>query len=139
MKNCIFCKIIKGEIPSFKIYEDEEFLAFLDISQFTRGHTIVIPKKHVEFVWDYSDAGKYFEIVSKIANHFKKLGYRYVDSMIFGRGVAHAHIHLIPHNDDAVDYKKALEGVNKLADETRRPSKEEYEKTIEEFNIKNEI
>ncbi len=136
MDECIFCKIIRGEIPSFKIYEDEDFLAFLDISQFTKGHTIVVPKKHVEFVWDCENRDRYFEVATKIANHFRSLGYKYVDSMTFGRLIPHAHIHLIPHNDDSIDYKKALEGIGKLqSDQARRPSKEEGEKIANKFRL----
>ena len=136
MGDCIFCKIIRGEIPCFKIYEDKDFLAFLDISQFTKGHTIVIPKKHTRFVWDYKKIDKYFEVVAKIANHFKKMGFKYVDSMIFGRMVKHAHVHLIPHNGDCKDYQKALEGVGKLqTDEKRRLGKKDGEKIAGEFRL----
>jgi len=133
--NCVFCKIIGGEIPCYKIYEDKDFLAFLDISQFTKGHTIVIPKRHVDWVWDYEDNGKYFGIVSKIANHFKSLGYKYVDSMIFGRGVPHAHIHLIPHNGENGDYRKATESLDMLTDRKRRPSSNKFKKIAEEFRL----
>ena len=51
MEDCIFCKIIAGEIPSTKVYEDDEVLAFLDISQVTPGHTLVVPKKHVANIY----------------------------------------------------------------------------------------
>ena len=134
-QDCIFCKIIKGEIPSYKVYEDGQFLAFLDISQFTRGHTMVVPKEHVEFVWDYQENGNYFEVVTKIANHYKTLGYKYVDSMIMGRHVPHAHIHLLPHNGENNDYREALNSFDKLAEETRRPSKEEFQKIVREFRF----
>ena len=52
MQECIFCQIVAGKLPSYKVYEDEEFLAFLDIFPKSTGHTLVIPKKHVEWVWD---------------------------------------------------------------------------------------
>ncbi|MDP9249341.1 MAG: HIT domain-containing protein, partial [bacterium] len=51
-QECIFCKIVKGEVPAIKVYEDENFLAFLDIRPMGPGHTQVIPKKHYRFVWD---------------------------------------------------------------------------------------
>lgn len=54
MDNCIFCKIISGEIPSSKVYEDDKVLAFLDISQATKGHTLVIPKEHVRNILEMS-------------------------------------------------------------------------------------
>jgi len=61
--NCIFCKIVKGEIPAYKIYEDENFLAFLDINPQSPGHTQVIPKRHYRWVWDIPNVGAYFEVV----------------------------------------------------------------------------
>ena len=64
--NCIFCKIVSGDIPSYKIYEDDEYLAFLDIAPFADGHTLVIPKKHYQFVWDVEEVGKYIEVAQKI-------------------------------------------------------------------------
>lgn len=53
MENCIFCKIINQEIPSYKIYEDDKVYAFLDISQATKGHTLVVPKRHVADIFEY--------------------------------------------------------------------------------------
>jgi len=97
MGNCIFCKIAAGEIPCWKIYEDREFLAFLDINPFVDGHTLVIPKKHYRWVWDIPKLEKYFEVVRKIATHFQKVtGDEFVASLIWGLDVPHAHIHLLP-------------------------------------------
>jgi histidine triad (HIT) family protein len=135
MDNCIFCKIVKGDIPSYKTYEDEKYLAFLDISHFTDGHTLVIPKKHHQFVWDVNDSG-YFEVCNKIANHYKNLGFKYVDSMVFGRMIAHAHIHLVPHNDDGSDYSNALNEIGILqTDVNRRLKKEDALKMVEKFKL----
>lgn len=69
MDNCIFCKIISGEIPSSKVYEDDKVLAFLDISQATKGHTLVIPKEHVRNILEMSakNAETVFSRVPKIA------------------------------------------------------------------------
>ncbi|MCY7010019.1 HIT domain-containing protein, partial [Streptococcus vestibularis] len=69
MDNCIFCKIISGEIPSSKVYEDDKILAFLDISQATKGHTLVIPKEHVRNILEMSaeTAETVFSRVPKIA------------------------------------------------------------------------
>ena len=101
MSDCIFCKIVAGEIPSYKIYEDEDFLAFLDIFPKTEGHTLVIPKKHVQYVWDYENLGKYFETVGKIARHLRETsGEEIVKSVIWGWEVPHAHIHLMPGKID---------------------------------------
>ncbi len=98
MKNkCIFCKIIKGEIPSFKIYEDDVVMAFLDIRPLNPGHTLVIPKKHYRWVWDIENIGEFYERVRKIALAIKK-AYKinYVVSLVFGDEVEHAHVWLIP-------------------------------------------
>ncbi len=130
--DCVFCKIVKGEIPSYNIYEDKNYFAFLDISQFTPGHTVVIPKKHIEFIWDADKIDNYFEVVQKIANHFRSLGFKYVDSMTFGRKVPHAHIHLIPHNAEVSDYKKALQSLGVLQEDTSRKLTAEKGKSLAE-------
>lgn len=94
MSDCIFCKIVAGEIPSYKIYEDEKYLAFLDIYPSAEGHTLVIPKKHVEWVWDHDQVGEYFEVVRKIAKHLREISGDIVRSNIDGWQIPHAHIHL---------------------------------------------
>ena len=68
MENCVFCKIVQGKIPSHKVYEDDNFLAFLDIDPRAPGHVQVIPKKHYRWVWDVPSVGAYFEIVRVILN-----------------------------------------------------------------------
>lgn len=94
MSDCIFCKIVAGEIPSYKIYEDEKYLAFLDIFPSAEGHTLVIPKQHVDWVWDSENLGEYFEVVGKIARHYRVISKDIVRSNIDGWQVQHAHIHL---------------------------------------------
>ncbi|MEM3126861.1 MAG: HIT domain-containing protein [Candidatus Woesearchaeota archaeon] len=99
MDNCIFCKIAKGEIPSYKVYEDKDFLAFLDITPRNKGHTLVVPKKHFRWVWDVDDTltKKQGIIVKKIANALKKtFNIDYVVSFIMGNEVPHSHVHLVP-------------------------------------------
>lgn len=97
MENCIFCKIIKGEIPSTKVYEDENFLGFLDIHPIAPGHVQVIPKKHYRWVWEVPNAGEYFEVVKKIALTQKKaFNAEIVRSQIYGEEVTHAHIWVWP-------------------------------------------
>ncbi len=108
MSDCIFCKIVNGEIPSAKVYEDEHVYAFLDISQVTKGHTLVIPKKHSEniFETDPEIAGKVFEAVPKIANAIKKtynpkgLNLLQNNGEFAYQSVFHLHIHLIPRYDE---------------------------------------
>lgn len=95
--NCIFCKIVKGEIPAYKIYEDKDFLAFLDIAPFVEGHTLIIPKKHYQWVWDVPNIGEYFSVVKKIVRHFQKVfGDEFVASIIWGTDIPHAHIQILP-------------------------------------------
>jgi histidine triad (HIT) family protein len=107
MTECLFCQIIKGEIPCYKIYEDKDFLAFLDIFPKTEGHTLVIPKKHAQYVWDYENLGKYFETVGKIARHLRQVsGEKIVKSVVWGWEVPHAHIHLMPGKTDNLSGQK---------------------------------
>lgn len=104
MQDSIFTKIINGEIPSHKIYEDEYTYAFLDIHPVQPGHTLVVPKKQVEFLWDLDD-DTYMALqlsAKKIAVHLRtKLGVPYVGQQVIGVDVPHAHIHLIPFTEVA--------------------------------------
>ncbi len=95
--DCVFCKIIKGEIPSYKVYEDKDFFAFLDIMPRNPGHTLVIPKQHYRWVWDVPNIGKYYEVVQKIARALKEeFNTDFVVSMVFGEEVPHAHVWVVP-------------------------------------------
>ena len=99
MQDSIFTKIINGEIPSHRIYEDDHTYAFLDIHPVAPGHTLVIPKKQVEFVWDLDDVDyqQLMDSVKKIARHLREtLNVPYVGVQVIGVDVPHAHIHLIP-------------------------------------------
>src|SRR3989344_2504692 len=109
-QECIFCKIAKGEIPAMKVYEDENFLAFLDIHPMGPGHTQVIPKKHFRWVWDVPNASEYFEIVKKVAlAQQKAFNTEMIRSQIFGDEIPHAHIWVWP-NDESVGNKMNFEG-----------------------------
>ncbi len=104
MSDCIFCKIVNGEIPCAKVYEDENVLAFLDISQVTKGHTLVIPKIHKENVFELTPeiAKNIFAAVPAIANSLKKefepIGLNVVNNNgeEAGQSVFHFHMHLLP-------------------------------------------
>src|SRR5574343_124974 len=99
MENCIFCKIVKKEIPANIVYEDDNFLAFLDINPQSPGHTQVIPKKHYRWVWDTPNTSEYFEIAKKIAIAQKKaFNTDFILSKIMGDEVPHAHIWVFPNN-----------------------------------------
>lgn len=113
MKDCIFCKIINKEIPAYIVYEDTNFLAFLDINPESPGHTQVIPKKHVRWVWDYENVGEYFEIVKKVALAQRKaFNTDFILSRIVGDEVPHAHIWVFP-NRNVEGNKKDFEGNRK--------------------------
>lgn len=111
MENCIFCKIVRGEIPSHKVYEDENFLGFLDIHPQAPGHTQLIPKKHHRWVWDVPNAGAYFEAAQKVARALQKaFGTDMIISKIVGDEVPHAHIWLFPNPHNTSDNKNDFEG-----------------------------
>lgn len=105
MTDCIFCKIVANEIPSFTIYEDENIKAFLDISQTTPGHTLVIPKKHVTDIFEYDQAlaSDVFAKIPMIASAIKASnpdiqGMNIINNngTIAYQSVFHSHFHLIP-------------------------------------------
>ena len=106
MNNCIFCKIVRKEIPAHIVYEDNNFLAFLDINPQSPGHTQVIPKKHMRWVWDCENIGEYFEVVKKIALAQRKaFNTDFILSRIVGDEIGHAHIWVFPNKDVAGDKK----------------------------------
>jgi len=114
-QKCIFCKIIKGEIPSHKIYENENFLAFLSIDPISPGHTLIIPKKHYRWVWDVPDAGAYFEVARKVAVAQKKaFDTEMVLSKIYGEEVQHAHIWIYPGPDTKGDKNDFADNAEKI-------------------------
>ncbi|MEI6597253.1 MAG: HIT family protein, partial [bacterium] len=104
MENCIFCKIITGEIPSYKVYEDEQILAFLDINPVNHGHTLVVPKKHFVNIEETDEQVLYLiiKIVKKIGASLKKnlgvAGYNVLENNdpVAGQIVPHLHFHIIP-------------------------------------------
>lgn len=98
--NCLFCKIIDRTIPAHIVYEDDKFLAFLDIHPQSPGHTQVIPKQHHRYVWDVLNAGEYFEVVKKIALAQRKAFQTdWILSKIVGDEIEHAHIWVFPNNN----------------------------------------
>lgn len=102
MTDNVFTKIINGEIPSTKVYEDERTYAFLDHNPKIPGHTLVIPKKQVEYVWDLStdDYQALMTSVKKVAERIKEvLNPKYVGMQVEGIAVPHAHVHVFPFNN----------------------------------------
>jgi histidine triad (HIT) family protein len=99
MTDSIFTKIIKGEVPCHKVYEDAKTMAFLDIHPAQPGHTLVIPKKQIEFLWDLptDDYQALMAAVQTVGKNLRsKLNAPYVGVQVIGVDVPHAHVHLIP-------------------------------------------
>lgn len=137
MSDCIFCKIIQGEIPSAKVYEDENLLAFLDITQVTPGHTLVIPKKHVQDIYAYDD-----EIASLIAKKLPVIARAIKEAFPDCKGinilnnneptayqsVFHTHWHIIPryHAEDGLGIV--------FTDHSKDYSQEEFQERAQRIN-----
>ena len=106
----IFSKIAAGEIPSYKCAEDENFYAFLDINPVAKGHTLVIPRREIDYIFDMEDdeLAAFQLFAKKVALAIKRVfPCRKVALIVLGLEVAHAHIHLIPMNSEAdVDFRK---------------------------------
>ena len=105
----IFSKIIAGEIPSYKVAENDEFYAFLDINPVNWGHTLVVPKKETDYIFDIDDAelGRMMIFAKKVAEGIKKaIPCRKVGVTVLGLEVPHAHIHLVPlQKEGDMDFK----------------------------------
>lgn len=132
MGDCVFCKIVKEEIPCYKVYEDNGFIAFLSIRPLNPGHTLVIPKKHYRWVWDIPNIGKYYKVVGKIANAMKKaFNTDYVVSMVFGEEVHHAHVWLVPRfKDDGHGGAIKLENIKSLSDDEMKEVAEKLRRAL---------
>ncbi len=131
MDECLFCKIISGEIPSRKVYEDADCIAFLDINPANPGHTLVMPKNHSENIYDIpeSDLKKIITVVKKVAVDIKeKLNAQGINVMqnngrIAGQIVSHIHFHVIPRfeNDSVIiSYKRTHLTDNQLEEVQKR-------------------
>ena len=113
VSDCIFCKIVAGEIPASKVYEDDHFLAFLDISQVTPGHTLVIPKKHARNLLEMTpyETADLFNIVSRVTKKVESAtqpqGMNIISNMeeIAGQSVFHTHVHILPRYSQEDDLK----------------------------------
>lgn len=107
--SCIFCKVIAGEAPAHKVYEDAHYVAFMDIYPITPGHLLVVPKQHVDYVFDLDDktyAGA-FAVVKKLSGPLQKATKCVrVCVIVEGYFVPHTHIHLVPTRE-AKDLKNA--------------------------------
>ena len=118
MKDCLFCKIIKGDIPCYKVYEDDKVIAFLDINPHGVGHTLVIPKEHCLNTIDASDEIilSCFNVIKKIYpaidKAFDPMGIRIVQNNKVYQDIKHLHFHIVPGYKKEMDY--SLEEALKL-------------------------
>ena len=123
----IFTKIVKGEIPSYKIAETENCYAFLDISPIAKGHTLVIPKKQIDYIFDIEDEllGELMAFAKSVAKGLEKVvSAKKIGISVIGLEVPHAHIHLVPINEVYdIDFKK----------ERLKFSDEEYKQLAEDI------
>ena len=129
MEESVFTKIIKGDIPCYKIYEDSKVIAFLDVHPQMPGHVLVVPKKQIDHVWDMDDADYAYlwQVTKKLGAHIKEvLHCPRVGIVVEGFGVPHVHVHLIPIYQGAdlkrpqdttspIDHEKLAEMAQKLA------------------------
>jgi histidine triad (HIT) family protein len=101
-KNCIFCKIIRGKIPSYKVWENKKYFAFLDINPINPGHLLLIPKKHENYIFDLNNK-EYLELMKNakfLAKEIKRvINCKRVGIAVEGFFVPHVHIHLVPLNN----------------------------------------
>lgn len=131
---CIFCQIVVGKLPSYSIYEDHDYVAFLDIFPYATGHTLVIPKKHYRWVWDVEHIGSYYEVVQKLVKHFRSVtGNDFVLEAVFGDAVPHAHVHLVP---DTLGNPQRLIRAFKTAPDGVKADHAELLATQEKFSLK---
>ncbi len=113
MEDCIFCKIIKGEIPSFKVYENDDVFAFMDINPILSGHTLIIPKRHAENIWEIpgEDLAAIHSASKKIAAAMKEtlnpdgIALLQLNGRAVNQVVMHYHLHLIPRSGSDPELK----------------------------------
>jgi len=125
----IFTKIINGEIPCYKVAEDDDYFAFLDINPLAKGHTLVVPKKEVDYIFDLDDKtlGDMMIFAKRVADKIRcKIECKRVAIVVLGLEVPHAHIHLIPINsENDVDFHR----------EKLHLTPEEFEKIAADISI----
>ncbi|MBI4130694.1 HIT domain-containing protein [Candidatus Roizmanbacteria bacterium] len=131
--DCIFCKIVLGDIPSYKVYEDNEFLGFLDIRPLNPGNSLLISIKHYRWVYDVPNFGDYWNAAKKIALATQKVvGSHSINFLTLGYEVPHAHIRIIPRfdNDGHTDGIR-LSAVKEIAKEEMEEVAEKIRKAID--------
>lgn len=101
MEDCVFCRIVAKQLPANILYEDERYIALMDVFPRVKGHTLVIPKTHYRWTYDVPNFGEYWEVAKKIALVIQAdLGAAYTSFLTVGEEVPHAHIHILPQPGD---------------------------------------
>jgi histidine triad (HIT) family protein len=136
MEDCVFCKIVKGEIPCYKVYENEKLLAFMDIQPINPGHILIIPKKHTELISELEDelVGEIFKVAKKMSIALRKseikcegINFQLADGESAGQEIPHVHVHVIPrYRNDGFGLKFPPYYENK-------PSRDELEEIAEKI------
>jgi len=121
-KDCIFCKIVEGKIPCYKVYETDKVLAFLDINPYCKGHLLVIPKNHSRWLWDMEEKG-YLDLMKEskyLANVLRKaMDTEWIEEVVAGVGAEHTHVHLLP--------RKKNDGIGEIPTKPLIPKPSEQE------------
>ena len=136
MEKCLFCKIASGELPTRTIYEDNLVIAFLDITPFSSGHTLLIPKEHYRWVWEIPDdlTSHFYKVANKIARHFQKVDQdKLVFSLTSGLLVEHCHLHIIPNSSEK--FSKNLSKA--LKDSRQQLNDSQFEKIHSKYKLPN--
>jgi histidine triad (HIT) family protein len=118
MDNCLFCKIVKGEVPAYKVHEDEDFIAFLDIFPHVKGHTLVIPKQHYQWTYDVPNFGEYWEVARSVGRKvMSAVGANWMNFATMGE-IPHAHIHILPRQGELNESSRVFpEGIHMTKEE----------------------
>ena len=124
MSNCIFCQIVAGKSPAYKIYENKDFLVILDIYPRAKGHSLVIPRTHYRWVYDVPNFTDYWGVVLKLTQAMKKVFKpNFITYVTHGFEIEHAHIHVLPRVNETEfvpSFKKFTQAeVEKIANELR--------------------
>jgi histidine triad (HIT) family protein len=130
--DCLFCKIVSGELPCYKVYEDEDFLGFLDINPLNPGNVLLIPKKHYQWVYDVPNFGEYWEVAKKVALAAQVVvGSHSINFLTLGYEVPHAHIRIVPRFDgDGHDDGVRISNVKQIPPEKMKEIAEKILKKV---------
>jgi len=128
-EDCIFCRIVRGELPAWKVYEDEHVLGLLDINPLSRGHVLVVPKKHI--IWfhemDAELTAQVFTAANIISNKIKKAyDTKYIDLFARGTRIPHVHIFLIPtHKGETNPFDQFVNMISYVQENLKKPYSDE--------------